>query len=367
MDNLEFLRNSPAQELLKQLETPLAIARKTALHYDGVFRSGAVLTAMKVANQYPINELSSVFAYVRNELQTLARQQTPVEQVSVALNKNVASLAASEIVGRATGLAARPFVDSPTQSVAEAMQKDWGPIIESMNLAQEKCAMEANNLAILTESWRQGLARGSATLAAVCNTVEAGRVLDPMNVFSTLDIVSMPGIRQSRAWATPIFLEQLEVPVLPKIRAANIVACRSFRNYQMAEAFDLMSDFERDLREFIHDAMLKVFGVGWEKSRLPSGMYEEWVEKRKKARAAGESSERLIDYADFTEYVSIIGQKNNWNEVFQSRFRRLQFVQESLYRLQPIRVCTMHSRILPREMWQVLRTETMLLSDKMWN
>nr|WP_274519529.1 Swt1 family HEPN domain-containing protein [Nitrospira moscoviensis] len=135
----------------------------------------------------------------------------------------------------------------------------------------------------------------------------------------------------------------------------------------MAESYDLLSDFERDLRDFIHDVMFEVFGTGWEKSRLPSGMYGKWAEKRQKARASGESSERLIDYADFTDYVSIISQNNNWNEVFRSQFGRLQFVQESLYRLQPVRVCTMHSRILTREMWLILQTETMLLSERMWN
>ena len=39
----------------------------------------------------------------------------------------------------------------------------------------------------------------------------------------------------------------------------------------------------------------------------------------------------MIDYANFPEYVSIISQNNNWNEVFRSRFGRLHFVQESLY------------------------------------
>jgi len=96
-------------------------------------------------------------------------------------------------------------------------------------------------------------------------------------------------------------------------------------------------------------------------------MYKEWVEKRQKARAGWESSERLIDYADFTDYVDIISRKDNWNEVFRPRFGRLQFIQESLYRLHPVRLCTMHSRILPHKMWQVLQTETTLLSDKMWN
>jgi len=174
-------------------------------------------------------------------------------------------------------------------------------------------------------------------------------------------------IRLDPAWATHVFLETLEPPRVPQIAPNNILARRPFKNDRMAESYDLLSDFERDLRDFIHEAMFEVFGTGWEKGRLPSGMYGKWVEKCLKAKAAGESSERLIDYADFTDYVSIIGQNNNWNEIFRSRFGRLQFVQESLYRLQPVRVCTMHSRILSREMWLILQTETMLLSERMWN
>ena len=96
-------------------------------------------------------------------------------------------------------------------------------------------------------------------------------------------------------------------------------------------------------------------------------MYKGWREKREKANLAGESTELLIDYADFTDYMIIITQRNNWTDLFKVYFGRAEFVRESLGRLHPIRVCIMHSRTLSGKMWLVLQTETTLLSDRMWN
>lgn len=135
----------------------------------------------------------------------------------------------------------------------------------------------------------------------------------------------------------------------------------------MAESYDLLTHFERELRHFIHQKMFEAFGPKWEKSRLPGTMYKRWREKRETAMHAGESQGLLIDYADFTDYVTIITKRDNWTDLFEMYFERAEFVRESLYRLHPIRVCTMHSRSLSQKMWQVLQTETMLLSDKMWN
>ena len=84
----------------------------------------------------------------------------------------------------------------------------------------------------------------------------------------------------------------------------------------------LLSDFEQDLRNFIHERMSDAFGSDWEKSRVPREMYKRWQEKRDKAYLAGEPRGLLIDYADFTDYVTIITQRNNWADLFQVYFRR---------------------------------------------
>lgn len=369
MNNLEFLKSSPALQILNQLSAPLAIAQKTASLFDAIQESASGVTAMAMPQHAWINDMSQVTNSLSKGLQKWALQPTPAEKAIESLKRNTLK----EVMSKVSTFCWEPsriasvFESSPIERILETMNRDVAPIATAMKSAQEKWTAEAEGIAKITEGFRHYLARESATLATVWKPVEAARVLDPINVLSTLDPPSMPAIHQSPAWATPIFLEQLEVPMLPKMRADNLGGRRLFRNYRMAASFDLLSDFERGLRDFIHRGMCETFGTGWEKIRLPCGMYEEWEERRKKARTAGESSERLIDYADFTDYVDIISRKDNWKEVFRSRLERREFVQESLYRLHSVRLCTMHSRILPHKMWQVLQTETLLLSDKMWN
>jgi Swt1-like HEPN len=367
MDYLDFLKSSPTLQILNQLNVPLAIAQKTASQIDAIQDSVAAVAAMKVPDHSWMRDMSEVTASWRNELYTWALQPTPAEKAIESLKKNLAAEAASIVAGWETSLAASAFEDSPTQRVLEAMKQDWDPIAKALKSAQEKWAVETDCFAKITDSWRKDLARESPSRATIWNSVQAAWALDTTRFLPTFEPPRMPKISLDSSWATPVFLERLEPPGAPRITPSNILARRPFNNYRMAESYDLLSDFERGLRDFIHRAMCEAFGMGWEKGRLPNGMYEEWVEKRQKARAAGESLERLIDYADFTDYVDIISRKDNWKEVFRSRLERREFVQESLHRLHSVRLCTMHSRILPHKMWQVLQTETLLLSDKMWN
>ena len=83
-----------------------------------------------------------------------------------------------------------------------------------------------------------------------------------------------------------------------------------------------------------------------------------WVSKREKERTAGRTPLVLIAYADFTDYEKIICRKDNWKSVFMPIFHRPESVRESLQRLYPIRVATMHSRIITREDQLYLFAET---------
>ena len=75
-------------------------------------------------------------------------------------------------------------------------------------------------------------------------------------------------------------------------------------------------------------------------------MLKDWLEKQQRARDTGEPHRPAIAYADFTHYQQIILCKDNWRDVFASVFTRKTLVQESFQRLHPIRVCTMHARIV---------------------
>jgi hypothetical protein len=123
-------------------------------------------------------------------------------------------------------------------------------------------------------------------------------------------------------------------------------------------AHDQLQRFERDLRIFIDKLMMQAFGASWVKNRTPEGMFDEWTRKRTAAIEKGEAEQALIFYADFSDYTKIIERKDNWAEVFEALFHRKQDVQESFVRLFPIRICTMHARIITLDDELLLRVET---------
>lgn len=123
-------------------------------------------------------------------------------------------------------------------------------------------------------------------------------------------------------------------------------------------AFDQLHRFERALRDFIETVMQEAFGNDWMKRQLPGQMLESWIDKKSRAVKAGEVEQRLIDYADFTDYRVIIERKDNWRLVFQPIFGRAEDVRESFQRLFPVRIATMHSRLITQEDELLLVVET---------
>lgn len=123
-------------------------------------------------------------------------------------------------------------------------------------------------------------------------------------------------------------------------------------------AHDHLQRFESHLRAFIDRRMTATVGRNWIKSHVPGTMRQEWEAKRVRALDSGEPKRPLIAYADFTDYVQIIVRRDNWREVFESDFRRKALVQESLQRLYPIRICTMHARIISQDDELYLHAET---------
>ena len=111
-------------------------------------------------------------------------------------------------------------------------------------------------------------------------------------------------------------------------------------------AHDRLLRFETMLRRFIDERMTRDFGPNWTEKCLPDGMRDDWVDKRDRAQAKGEKPRPLIAYADFTDYEKIIRKKQNWNTTFKGVFQRGEFVTESFQRLYPIRLCTMHARLI---------------------
>lgn len=114
------------------------------------------------------------------------------------------------------------------------------------------------------------------------------------------------------------------------------------------EAFGRLRHFERTLREFIDEVMTRAHGPDWPRHRLPNKMCDAWREKREADIRNGAPPGPLIAYADFTDYEHVICKRDNW-PLFAQTFRRPENVRESLQRLAPIRLCTMHARLLTQD------------------
>ena len=133
------------------------------------------------------------------------------------------------------------------------------------------------------------------------------------------------------------------------------------------DAHDRLQRFETHIRRFIDQRMTAAFGENWINRRVARPIRQQWNERREKAREDGEPERSLIAYADFTHYETIIVQKDNWEQVFAPVFRRKTLVQESFQRLYPIRVCTMHARIITQDDELYLFAETARLLRAMGN
>ena len=112
------------------------------------------------------------------------------------------------------------------------------------------------------------------------------------------------------------------------------------------------------VRRFIGEAMHAQYGEDWMKKQLPKNMLDGWRAKEEAASKAGRDPCGLIDYADFSDYLLIIEKKDNWNAVFRSVFFRQENIRESLVRLYPVRIATMHARIITLDDDLYLRSET---------
>ena len=130
-------------------------------------------------------------------------------------------------------------------------------------------------------------------------------------------------------------------------------------------AHDRLQRFETQIRNFISGQMECAFGENWVEAGVPPEMRKEWEDKRNTARDKGEHPEPLIAYADFSDYERIIVNRTNWKDVFARFFRRKTSVEESLRRLYPIRVCTMHARFITQDDELYLLAETQRLSHAM--
>jgi hypothetical protein len=114
------------------------------------------------------------------------------------------------------------------------------------------------------------------------------------------------------------------------------------------EAHDRLQRLETQLRRFIDQVMAEALGPEWPKHRMPPNVVETWRDKKQRAQRHTDADLPLIAYADFTDYEIVICKRDNW-KLFERYFDRPESVRESLQRLYPIRIDTMHSRMITQD------------------
>lgn len=140
-----------------------------------------------------------------------------------------------------------------------------------------------------------------------------------------------------------------------RIPAASDQEDAGFRRTNWAH--DLLQRFETHLRRFIDAQMQQVFGESWMRHQLDADTRKRWTEKRQIALDHGEPTRGLIEFADFTDYERVLRRGDNWKRVFAAFFGSSESVGESLRRLYPIRLATMHARPISQDDEVLLHVE----------
>jgi hypothetical protein len=114
------------------------------------------------------------------------------------------------------------------------------------------------------------------------------------------------------------------------------------------EAHDRLQRLEVEIRLFIEAVLSAEYGDEWLKRSVPDTTLEEWKQKQAKARRHTDTIHSLVFYADFTDYERIMCRKDNWKH-FEPYFKRKESLLESFQRLYPIRIDTMHARMITQD------------------
>ena len=124
------------------------------------------------------------------------------------------------------------------------------------------------------------------------------------------------------------------------------------------DAYDIILSLETQVREYLHRVMTDRYGPKWEK-QVSDKLRQAWEKKRVTAIEKGEEERPLLWYADFTDYIDIVCQGNNWRDIFQPVFRNEVDIRASFQRLHTIRIPTMHSRmVITKDDILLLRVES---------
>lgn len=155
---------------------------------------------------------------------------------------------------------------------------------------------------------------------------------------NNLTTLPLPAFEASLAGPSgrPLSVEAVELP-LDEDAAQN------------ARAYAQIYTLESKLRALIIRVLTDLVGPNWMKQRIHRNTIERWEERYQRHAKAGRPEHGLLFFADLSELGEIIVNNANWSNGFEKIFGRKESVQESFYRLGPLRNCVAHSRPLEQE------------------
>lgn len=241
-----------------------------------------------------------------------------------------------------------------TESIAKALSAFQTPWLDSFNeLASASALARVQGIGRLLGEYQAGFDRDFTALLRT----NLGDWRDPITLPPTIieyptrvDLYEERGFDRSLVEIPDAaFDEGLDFAGLAFAPADNTVdgADDDEAQRRTNELHAVLQRFEVALRQFIDRVMTEAFGVDWPRRRLPNNMFDAWLVKQQQD-ARGDVW-RAIDYADFTDYERIITRADNFREAFAPYFTRIEFLRESMQRLAPSRIATMHARPLGRD------------------
>jgi hypothetical protein len=293
------------------------------------------------------------FEWVRQAMEMNARFRLPeLPEIPNLMKEIRATTAAMNIWNESSGL----------QQAIERMQAPWLDIQEKMRSVTGFAELQSigralENIPAFDESlaaslrldlgdWRDSITWPTDIFTdwkARSNFYESrgfNKALTDFPASAFAQSLDIAGLRRTPPSLVTLYGDPLEPPAAEKAEDELVTPHK---------AYDWLYRLESQLRAFIDDVMKKACGPNWAKHRLPNGLYDEWREKKQKAEESGGKQWPLISYADFTDYSRVIFRADNWREIFLPVFGRKEDVQESLQRLYPIRLSTMHARLITQD------------------
>ena len=148
----------------------------------------------------------------------------------------------------------------------------------------------------------------------------------------------------------------IEEYALPEESSDQSFETRALSRTNLAHGW--LQSLESQLRQYIDRHMTDAFGSDWPTVQLPPNKCDEWLEKKEQARQSGAPTRRLIGYADFTDYATIMCWRDNWTQIFRQHFEQEEILRESFQRLYPIRRDTLLARPVTQADELLLYVET---------